>query len=116
MLEEGPTLAKEMAHPRRWRALHDLSEHGVRLVANARILEIAEQSVFFERPGKQGAPPVRDAAPADTVILASGLEANPEPAQLLREAGVPVIEIGDATGVGYIEGAVHDGWKAGSEV
>jgi len=112
VLEEGPTLAKEMAHPRRWRALHELREHGVRLVANARVLEIAEQSVFFERPGKKDAPPVRDAAPADTVILASGLEPNPEPAQLLREAGVPVIEIGDATGVGYIEGAVHSGFTA----
>ena len=115
VLEEGPTLAKEMAHPRRWRVLHELRTHGVRLVTGARNLEIGDAAVYYER-AKKDAPPVRDAVPADSVILASGLEPNPAPARSLREAGVPVIEIGDATGVGYIEGAVHSGWKAGSEV
>jgi len=117
VLEEGATLAAEMAHPRRWRALHELREHGVRMHARARVLEIGEKTVRFElAPAKEGAEPKRDEAAADTVILAAGLEANPAPARLLREAGAPVIEIGDATGVGYIEGAVHSGFKAGCEV
>jgi hypothetical protein len=29
---------------------------------------------------------------------------------------VPVIEIGDATGVGYLEGAIHSGFAAGCGV
>jgi NADPH-dependent 2,4-dienoyl-CoA reductase/sulfur reductase-like enzyme len=117
VLEESATLAAEMAHPRRWRALHELREHGVRMHVRARVLEIGEMTVRFELgPAKEGAETKRDEAAADTVILAAGLEANPAPARLLREAGVPVIEIGDATGVGYIEGAVHSGFEAGCEI
>jgi 2,4-dienoyl-CoA reductase (NADPH2) len=117
VLEEGATLAKEMAHPRRWRVLHELRAHGVRLHARARVLEIGEKSVRFElAPAKEGAAGTRDEAAADTVILAAGLEANPEPARRLREAGVPVIEVGDAKKVGYIEGAVHSGFLAACSV
>ena len=116
VLEEGPTLAKEMAHPRRWRVLHELRAHSVRLVTGARVTEIGEQAVRFDVAAKKGAAPQHEEVAADTVILATGLEANPEPAQRLREAGVPVIEIGDATGVGYIEGAVHSGFAAGCGV
>ena len=106
-----------MAHPRRWRVLHELREHGVRMHVRARVLEIGEKMVRFEvAPAKPGEAPRREEAPADTVILAAGLAANPEPALRLREAGVPVIEIGDATGVGYIEGAVHSGFRAGCEI
>jgi 2,4-dienoyl-CoA reductase (NADPH2) len=117
VLEEGPTFAAEMAHPRRWRVLHTLRAHGVRLHARARALEIGERALRFEVATAQpGGEPRREEVAADTVILAAGLGANPEPARALREAGVPVIEIGDATGVGYIEGAVHAGFAAGCEV
>jgi 2,4-dienoyl-CoA reductase (NADPH2) len=117
VLEEGATLAAEMAHPRRWRALAELRAHGVRMHVRARVLEIGEKSVRVERASEQeGAAAERDEIVADTVILAAGLEPNPEPARRLREAGVPVIEVGDATGVGYIEGAVHSGFRAGCEV
>jgi NADPH-dependent 2,4-dienoyl-CoA reductase/sulfur reductase-like enzyme len=106
-----------MAHPRRWRALAELRAHGVRMHTRARVLEIGEKTVRFElAAAKEGAAATREEVAADTVILAAGLAPNPEPARRLREAGVPVIEIGDATGVGYIEGAVHAGFAAGCEV
>jgi 2,4-dienoyl-CoA reductase (NADPH2) len=117
VIEEGPTLAKEMAHPRRWRALAELREHGVALHTRTRVLEIGEKSLSFETaPASRDGVPTRGEVAVDTVILAAGLEANPEPARRLREAGVPVIEIGDATGVGYIEGAVHSGYLAALEL
>jgi len=117
LLEEGPTLAKEMAHPRRWHVLHELRARGVRMHARARVLEIGAQTLRFAvASAKEDAAATPGEVAADTVILAAGLEPNPEPARKLREAGVPVIEIGDATGVGYLEGAIHSGWKAGSEI
>ncbi|MFI5319606.1 MAG: FAD-dependent oxidoreductase [Myxococcota bacterium] len=117
VLEESPTLAAEMAHPRRWRVLHELRAHGVRLHTRARVLEIGERTLRFElAPAKEGAEAKREEIAADTVILAAGLAPNPEPARALREAGVHVIEIGDATGVGYLEGAIHGGFQAGCEV
>jgi hypothetical protein len=35
---------------------------------------------------------------------------------MLAEAGVPVVEIGDVTGVGYIEGAIYDGYRAAIDI
>lgn len=119
VLEEGRDFAAEMAHPRRWRLLHDLREHGVELVANARVLEIAKGAIRFEvtkrsRDGETTTQ-TREFA-ADTVVVATGLEGNPALVASF-EGLAPVVEaIGDCTGVGYLEGAMHDGFRAGSSV
>lgn len=112
VLEKGPVCATEMAHPRRWRVLYELREHGVKLVTDAEIVEIGADTVRYRAPETPGADPTEQAAPADTVVLAIGLEANDEAARALEGAGVPVIPIGDVTGVTYIEGAIHDGFRA----
>jgi 2,4-dienoyl-CoA reductase (NADPH2) len=112
VLEEGPVLADGMAHPRRWHTLHALREAGVRLVTRARVLGIEADEVRFEHESADGRAVVTGEAPVDTVILATGLEANPEPARRLASAGVPVVEVGDATGVGYLEGAIRAGYEA----
>jgi len=116
VLEEGPVIADGMAHPRRWHVLHALRAAGVRLVTRARVVAIDELALRFEHSPGEGQPPVADSTPADTVILATGLGANPEPARALAAAGVPVVEIGDATGVGYLEGAIHAGFRAALEL
>jgi 2,4-dienoyl-CoA reductase (NADPH2) len=116
ILEEGPVVASEMAHPRRWRVLHELRGLGVRLATRARVVAIEERAVRFEAAAEEGTAPEAETAAADTVILAAGLAPNPEPARRLREAGVPVVEIGDATGVGYLEGAIHSGFRAALEL
>jgi NADH dehydrogenase FAD-containing subunit len=112
VLEEGPVAGLEMAHPRRWRVLHDLRREGVRIVTSARVLEIGPDRVRFEAAPSPQADPVPEEVPADTVILATGLEANPAPVEQLRSAGVPVTVVGDADGVRYLEGAIHSGFLA----
>ncbi len=42
VIENGPVMATEMAHPRRWRALHQISLSGVKLHNNAEVIEIKE--------------------------------------------------------------------------
>ncbi|MEN8160528.1 MAG: FAD-dependent oxidoreductase, partial [Myxococcota bacterium] len=106
VLEAGDRLATEMAHPRRARVLEELRGHGARLEPKARVLEIGAETVRFEQAGAS------EEVLADTVVVATGLVANPGPAAELGAAGLPVAEIGDATGVGYIEGAIHDGFRA----
>jgi 2,4-dienoyl-CoA reductase (NADPH2) len=110
VLEEGPVMALEMAHPRRWRVLYELREADVRLVNGVSEIEIDETSVRFRSGDDAGS------APADTVLIATGLEANPGGVAALESAGVPVVSIGDAGGVGYIEGAIRDGFHAGLEI
>lgn len=116
VLEEGPVCATEMAHPRRWRVLFELREAGVKLVTEARVLEIGPDAVRFRAPAEPGGEATERTTPADTVVLATGLEANEEAATALESAGVPVRCVGDVTGVTYIEGAIHDGFRAALEL
>ena len=111
VLEEAPRFGLEMAHPRRWRALHELRELGVELVADARVREIRAADVEYERAGNEEGPTVASAT-ADTVVLAIGLGPNTSLAEALAESGVEIESIGDVTGVGYIEGAMRDGFHA----
>ncbi len=110
VLDEAAVMAPEMAHPRRWRVLHELRERGVRLVGGAEILEIGSSAVRFRADGGE------HEVAADTVVVATGLEANPAAIERIRAGGVSVIPIGDAKGVGYIEGAIHDGFRAALEL
>ncbi|MBK7951359.1 MAG: FAD-dependent oxidoreductase [Deltaproteobacteria bacterium] len=111
VLEAGPKLGLELAHPRRWRVLHELRELGVELVTNAVVREIGEREVAYEIRSSPSEGRLASAH-ADNVILAVGLGANPAIAARLKEAGVPIREIGDVTGVGYLEGAIRDGFEA----
>jgi 2,4-dienoyl-CoA reductase (NADPH2) len=115
VIEEGPVLALEMAHPRRWRVLFELREAGVRLEANATVTEILNSSVRVEIKDPETGPSVEE-IPADTVIIAQGLTANPEAVERFRDTAARVITIGDVAGVGYIEGAIHDGFRAAVEL
>ena len=111
VLEEGSRFGLEMAHPRRWRVLHELREAGVELVARARVRSIGEREVHFEFKSEDAEPQQASVA-ADTVILAVGLAANPDVAERLADFDGPVRQIGDVTGVGYIEGAIREGHQA----
>ena len=115
VLEEAPRFGLEMAHPRRWRALHEVRELGVELVARATVRSIGSSEVEYEIAGGEDGPVVTTAA-ADTVVLAIGLGPNTGLAETLSAAGVEVQSIGDVTGVGYIEGAMRDGFHAAIEL
>jgi len=115
ILEEGPKFGLEMAHPRRWRVLDDLRRHGVELVANARVRSIGEKAVELDVRTAQDSTEARSVE-ADTVILAIGLGPNPGARAALEGAGVAIREIGDVSGVGYLEGAIHDGFHAALEL
>jgi 2,4-dienoyl-CoA reductase (NADPH2) len=115
VLEEGGTLAVEMALPRRWRVLEDLRRAGVELVPNARVSEVGEKSVFFQTVTGEGQTEERAVA-ADTVIVATGLEANDALAARFEGLADRVEVIGDCSGVSYIEGAIHDGFHAAARI
>jgi 2,4-dienoyl-CoA reductase (NADPH2) len=102
VLEETRTLAVEMALPRRWRVLHELREHGVALLTEARVEAITDDGVVFDRHGE------RRKLPADTVILATGVRDNPGLAEALAGLGATVHLVGDCRAVGCLEGALMD--------
>jgi len=110
VLEKEPVLAVEMAHPRRWKVLHDLREAGVRLESRVDVTFISEGAVRFSKKTKEGLE--NHEFLADTVVIASGLIANDTGMEALGALDVPVRFVGDTQGVGYIEGAIRDGFEA----
>ncbi len=111
VIEEGGKLAPEMAMPRRWRILYELREQGVDLRCNTRVTSIASRCVsVVDAQGRS------DRVPADTVLLALGARANPDLADALERDDWDVRTIGDAAGVGYIDGAIRDGVRTGLEL
>ena len=116
VLEEGGDLATEMAHPRRWRALHEARAHGVdfrtrtRLVAVTADEVVAHTSATDENDGNE----VR--FDADSVLLAGSVQPDSSLAEAIRTGiggNVEVHVVGDAGTVGYIEGAIRSGYEVG---
>ncbi len=106
VLEETPQLARAMALPRRWRTLHELRERGVRLHTGVHVERITERGVRY----REGDEPAR-LLEVDTVILASAATPNRTLLDALRGVAPEIHELGDCSGVGYIEGALRDGAK-----
>ena len=104
VLEEGDKLALEMAHPRRWRVLGDLRAHGAELVTGAREIRIGRDDVGWTTDEGDAS------AAADTVVIATLVDGDRSLADRFAAAGVEPIVIGDADGIGYLEGAIHAGW------
>ena len=111
LVEEGQLFASEMAHPRRWRVLHDLRQAGVELLDQARVDRITPGAVELTLSPESEKSESRQIQ-AENVIVTLGLEANPGLSRDLEADGVRVISIGDCTGVGYIEGAIEEGFRA----
>ncbi|MFP6663956.1 MAG: FAD-dependent oxidoreductase [Deltaproteobacteria bacterium] len=111
ILEAGPTPALEMAHPRRFRVLHEMAELGVKVVRQAQVKEITDTSVIFAVAQPEGGTATAETA-ADSVIIATGLTANPALGEALAGLAGTVEVLGDATGVEYLEGAIRDGFAA----
>ncbi|MEM8708981.1 MAG: FAD-dependent oxidoreductase [Actinomycetota bacterium] len=109
VVEEGDKLALEMAHPRRWRVLGDLRAHGAALVTGARDIEIGADTVSWVTDEGTAA------APADTVVIAQLVDGDLTVAETMTAAGLDPIVIGDAGGVGYLEGAIHAGWHTAAD-
>ena len=110
VLEEGDSLAREMAHPRRWRVLEDLRGHGADLRTGVTFEAVEDGGVRITAGDGS------ELVPADSVVVATPLAADESVAEMLRAEGHDPVVIGDCSGVGYIEGAMSDGFRAGLAV
>lgn len=109
VVDEASRFGKGLTIVRRMRLLAELKEHGVSLFPNASDIMIDEKTVrFAEGTGMQ------KAIAADHVIVAKGADADLQLAEQLTAEGFDVHAIGDATGVGYIEGAMRGASKVAS--
>lgn len=107
VLEETDKAGRELSIVRRWRVLDAVRGHGT-LHLKAKVQAIGKHDVqWLDAEGKTRS------TPADSVVLAIGAEPDDRVAHALQGHGVPVHVIGDAGGLGYIDGAMHQGNRAG---
>ncbi|MEU6564674.1 FAD-dependent oxidoreductase [Nocardia nova] len=110
LLEEGQQLGVPMAMPRRWTAVRHAGQAGVTVHRRASVRRITETHVEF-RVGDRTA-----TAPADMVVMASGVSARAPLAAALAGVVPEVRVVGDAGRVDYIHGAIHTAWEAATTV
>lgn len=102
VIEQAPKLGRGLTLVRRMRMLAELQEHGVGLYGGVSDIAISHDVVTFA-----DATGVRQSVSADHVIVAQGAEGNLSLAEALEAQGFAVHVVGDAGGVGYIEGAMR---------
>ena len=107
VVDEAPRFGKGLTLVRRMRLLAELKAHGVALETGASAIAITKDAVTFT--GSDGA---NKSVAADHVIVAKGAEGDTSLADTLTAAGFSVRTIGDAGGVGYIEGAIRGAAEA----
>ena len=107
VIEQAPRMGKGLTLVRRMRILSELTEHGVTLASGATNIAIGKDAVTYT-----GAEGTDQAAACDTVIVAMGAAGDLSLADALRDNGFAVHVIGDAGGVGYIEGAMRGALEA----
>ena len=102
ILDDTPKLGRGLQIVRRWRVLDDLRQAGVHFEPGATDFAIDKTSVHATVSNGE-----RVRFPADHVVLARGAGADLRFAATLQSAGFAPHIVGDALGVGYIEGAMR---------
>ena len=108
VLEPGKQPAVAMAHPRRWRVLHEARRAGVTFHTEADPTSISPTQIEYRQADTAGQ------LDADTVILAGDVRADRSLAEELSADGHEVHVVGDADEEWYIEGAVRSGHRVGA--
>lgn len=111
VLESGTHLGSELAIVRRWRVLHGLAEHEAKLHTGVQVESIGRNKVSYRNADGTAAE-----IATDSVVLAVGAEPDDSLARSLEAAGFAVTRLGDSNQLGYIEGAMASGLRAGCAV
>ena len=107
VVDNKSVMAPEMAHPRRWRTLHEITSSNVELHNDVEVVEINKNSVICLKGMEEFE------IFSDSVILAEGIEADKALNEKFADLEVETHVIGDAESIGYIEGAIRSGNKVG---
>jgi 2,4-dienoyl-CoA reductase-like NADH-dependent reductase (Old Yellow Enzyme family)/NADPH-dependent 2,4-dienoyl-CoA reductase/sulfur reductase-like enzyme len=107
VVDYAPRFGAGLTLVRRLRILAELREQDVGLYPGSKDIGIEPKQVCFTDSAGDW-----QAVIADQVIVARGAIGDSTQAEMFRSAGLRVHEIGDATGVGYIEGAMRDAMNA----
>ncbi len=111
VVDDVPRFGAGITLVRRLRLLAELREHGLGLYPGSKDICIEPGQGRFTDSGGEA-----HVSAADHVIVAKGATGDATQAEAFRRAGLKVREIGDGTGVGYIEGAMRDAMEVADAI
>ena len=103
-------IAPEMEPIHRRLLIKRLSDKGIKVIVNTRVLEITDHGAILEREGK------REMVSADMIVWAKGVCSNNGLAKQLSIRNISHLAIGDCYKVGNIEDGMLMAWKAGFKI
>ena len=110
VLESTDKAGRELPIVRRWRVLDVVKAHA-QLHLGAQVQRIGAKEVRWTDHQGQA-----HSSAADSVILATGAQADDSLALALQASGRPVHRVGDCADIGFIEGAIRSGNHVGRSV
>lgn len=111
VVDEVPRFGAGLTIVRRMRLLAELKEHGLGLFPGASDIRIEPDRVCFTDQAGNA-----QAVDANSVIVAKGATGDLRLAKQLAIEGFNAYEVGDCTGIGYIEGAMRGAARAAREI
>ncbi len=110
LIEMFEKVGKDIGKSTKWGMMQDLSRYHVQTMTQSKVVEITPKGVKVEQGGKS------IEIKADTVVLATGSAPYNPLESLLKKMNVDYNIAGDAARVATAFEAVHQGYKAGSEI
>jgi len=111
ILEDSERIGADIGVSTRWVTRSRLRAFGVRTETNARVTEITDKGVRFDRVGSS------EFLEADTILLVKGVRANDSLAQRLKGKAPILYSIGDCSEpAGRIMEAIESGYRIAAEM
>ena len=110
IVKRSGRLGQDIGRTTRWAVLQELQRAGVRSLVGVPTVEILDDGVVVVLEGKE------TKLPADTVVLATGVEAVNELAESLRGTAPEMHVIGDAQEPRKMAEALYEGFIVGLRI
>ena len=98
-------------YPNKQMIIDLFADRGVKVFTNTKLCEVTDEGALVEK-----ADGTKELFAADTVVSALGFRPAPNLKEEWNELGVPMYEIGDATGAATILKAIWEGYEAANSI
>jgi 2,4-dienoyl-CoA reductase (NADPH2) len=110
VLEMMDRIGQDIGRTTRWTIIGELREYGVEMVTLATATKITEEGVVYEHEGQE------KLAPADTVVIAAGVEPAKGLADAIEGAFAEVHNLGDCVDPRHAMDAIHEAARIARQI
>jgi 2,4-dienoyl-CoA reductase (NADPH2) len=110
ILEMMGRIGLDIGRTTRWTIIGELREHGVNMISSAKAVKITDEGVVYEHEGKE------TLAPADTVVIAAGVQPRRGLLEELKGVVPEVYNLGDCVDPRHAMDAIHEAARFAREI